>query len=69
MKNDDTSAIGIIGGSGLYQMEELRDATTRMAFRHACMPAIIDFRPRRTRFAPTRGCEGAAQFCDFVKIL
>jgi 5'-methylthioadenosine phosphorylase len=29
MKNDDTPAIGIIGGSGLYQMEELRDATER----------------------------------------
>ena len=27
MKNDDTPAIGIIGGSGLYQMEELRDAS------------------------------------------
>ena len=27
MKNEDTPAIGIIGGSGLYQMEELRDAT------------------------------------------
>jgi 5'-methylthioadenosine phosphorylase len=25
--NSDTPAIGIIGGSGLYQMEELRDAT------------------------------------------
>jgi len=24
--NSDTPAIGIIGGSGLYQMEELRDA-------------------------------------------
>src|ERR1700731_3446369 len=29
MKNDDTPAIGIIGGSGLYQMQELRDATER----------------------------------------
>jgi len=29
MKNDDTPAIGIIGGSGLYQMEQLRDATER----------------------------------------
>src|SRR5213595_1208781 len=27
--NGDVSAIGIIGGSGLYQMEELRDATER----------------------------------------
>ena len=27
MKNDDSQAIGIIGGSGLYQMEELRDTT------------------------------------------
>ena len=27
MKNDDSPAIGIIGGSGLYQMEELRDTT------------------------------------------
>src|SRR5205814_47852 len=27
--NADVSAIGIIGGSGLYQMEELRDATER----------------------------------------
>src|SRR5438874_332703 len=27
MKKDDTPAIGIIGGSGLYQMEELRDTT------------------------------------------
>ena len=25
--NDDPPAIGIIGGSGLYQMEELRDTT------------------------------------------
>src|ERR1700716_2267037 len=29
MKNEDAPAIGIIGGSGLYQMEELRDATER----------------------------------------
>jgi 5'-methylthioadenosine phosphorylase len=29
MNNDDTPAIGIIGGSGLYQMQELRDATER----------------------------------------
>ena len=29
MKNDDTPAIGIIGGSGLYQMDELRDAIKR----------------------------------------
>jgi len=27
MKNKDAPTIGIIGGSGLYQMEELRDAT------------------------------------------
>ena len=27
--NGDVSAIGIIGGSGLYQMEELRDTTER----------------------------------------
>ncbi|PYJ50300.1 MAG: S-methyl-5'-thioadenosine phosphorylase, partial [Verrucomicrobia bacterium] len=25
--NNEPPAIGIIGGSGLYQMEELRDAT------------------------------------------
>ena len=25
--NDDPPAIGIVGGSGLYQMEELRDTT------------------------------------------
>jgi 5'-methylthioadenosine phosphorylase len=29
MKNDDAPAIGIIGGSGLYQMERVRDATER----------------------------------------
>src|SRR6266550_4476437 len=29
MKNDDTPAIGIIGGSGLYNMEAMRDATER----------------------------------------
>src|SRR3989475_13071947 len=27
MKNKDAATIGIIGGSGLYQLEELRDAT------------------------------------------
>jgi len=34
--SEEPSAIGIIGGSGLYQMEELCDATAHMACRHAC---------------------------------
>ena len=51
----EVPAIGVIGGSGLYQMDELRDATERK----------IDtpFGPHRTRSSAARLADGRFIFC------